>query len=65
MVIVKIAMTHLWSLPMVGLGVFDVSQISSLGQNVVNVFFFTSWRNERRLFLRRFSEHRVERGVVA
>ena len=24
----------------VGLGVFDVSQISSLGQNVVNLFFF-------------------------
>ena len=37
----------------VGLGILSVSQTSSLGQNVVNLFFFF-WRNEGRLFLRCF-----------
>ena len=36
----------------VGLGIYGVSQISSLGQNVVNLFFSSFWRNEGRLFLR-------------
>ena len=36
----------------VGLGIFDVSQASSLGQYVVNLFFIAFWRNEGRLFLR-------------
>ena len=44
----------------VGLGIFGVSQVSSLGQYVVNLFFFSVWRNEGRLFLRCFSVHRVE-----
>ena len=34
----------------VGLSVRSVSQVSSLGQNVVNLFFFPFWRNEGRLF---------------
>ena len=44
----------------VGLGVFYVSQISSLGQKVVNLFFFSFWRNEGRLFLGSLPEHRIE-----
>ena len=43
-----------------GLGIFSVSQISSLGQNVVNLFFLSFWRNEGRLFLRCLPVHRVE-----
>ena len=48
----------------VGLGIFSVSQIPSLGQNVVNLFCFSFWRNEGRLFLRCFPVHRVERSVT-
>ena len=48
----------------VGLSVLNGSQVSSLGQNVVNLFFFPFWRDEGRLFLRSFPEHRVESGVV-
>ena len=48
----------------VGLGVFNVSQISSLGQNVVNLFFFPFWRDEGRLFLRSLPDHRVESGII-
>ena len=43
-----------------GLGILSMSQISSLGQNVVNLFFFSFWRNEGRLFLRGFPANRVE-----
>ena len=38
-----------------GLDIFSVSQVSSLGQYVINLFFFTFWRNEGRLFLKCFS----------
>ena len=38
--------------------------VSSLGQNVVNVFFFPFWRDEGRQFLRSLPEHRVESGVI-
>ena len=48
----------------VGLSVLHISQESSLGQNEVNLFFFSFWRNEGRLFMRRLPEHRVERGVI-
>ena len=48
----------------VGLSVLHISQVSSLGQNVVNFVFLFLWRNEGRLFMRRLPEHRVERGVV-
>ena len=48
----------------VGLGIFSVSQISSLGQNVVNVFFFSFWGNESRPFMRCPPEHRIEDGVI-
>ena len=48
----------------VGFGVLVVSQALSLGQNVDNMFFFSFWRNEGRLFLRCFPVHRVERGVT-
>ena len=48
----------------VGLGVLNVYQISSLGQHVVNLFFFPFWRDEGRLFLRSLPEHRIESGVV-
>ena len=48
----------------VGLGVFIVSQVSSLGQYVVNLFFFSYWRSEGRLFLKCLSVHRVEGGVI-
>ena len=41
-----------------------VSQLSSLGQNVVNLLFFSFWRYERRLFLTCLSEHRFEGGVI-
>ena len=44
----------------VGLGIFSVSQISSFGQKLVNLLFFSFWRNEGRLFLRSFPVHRVE-----
>ena len=44
----------------VGLGVFTVSQVPSLGQYVVNLIFVSFWRNEGRLFLRCFPVHRVE-----
>ena len=44
----------------VGFGVFVVSQVSSLGFYVVDVFLITFWRNESRLFLWCFSVHRVE-----
>ena len=48
----------------VGLSVLHIPQVSSLGQDVINLLFFPFWRDEGRLFLRRFPEHRVERGVV-
>ena len=48
----------------VGLSVLNVSQVSSLGQNVVNLFFFPLWRDEGRLFLRSLPEHRVESGAI-
>ena len=48
----------------VGLSVLNVSQVSSLVQNVVNLFFFPFWRDEGRLFLRSLPEHRVESGVL-
>ena len=48
----------------VSLSVLHIPQVSSLGQDVVNLLFFSFWRHERRLFLWRFPEHRVERGVV-
>ena len=38
----------------VGLSVLHIPQVSSLGQNVINLFFFSLWRDEGRLFLRRF-----------
>ena len=64
----KVAMTHLWSLPMWIMSLASAHltflKYSSLGQNVVNLFFFSFWRNERRLFVRRLPEHRVERGVI-
>ena len=44
----------------VGLGIFIVSRVSSLGQYVVKLFFFSFCRNEGRLFLRCFPVHRVE-----
>ena len=47
----------------IGLSVLHISQVCSLGQNVVNFFFFSFWRNEGRLFMRRLPE-RVERGVI-
>ena len=46
----------------VSLSVFHIPQVSSLGQ--VNLLLFSFWRDEGRLFLWRFPEHRVERGVV-
>ena len=49
---------------MIKFGIFTVSQKSSLGQNVVNLFFFSLWRNVSHLFLRCFPVHRVERGVT-
>ena len=48
----------------VGFDIFCVSQIPSLDQNVVNLFFFSFRRNEGRLFLRDFPVHRVERSVT-
>ena len=48
----------------VSLSVFHIPQVSSLGQDVVNLLLFPFWRDEGRLFLWRFPEHRVERGVV-
>ena len=48
----------------VSLTIFHIPQVSSLGQDVVNLLFFSFWRDEGRLFLWRFPEHRVERGVV-
>ena len=48
----------------VGLSVLHISQVSSLGQNVVNLLLFSFWRDEGRLFLWRFFEHRVERRVI-
>ena len=48
----------------VGLSVLHIPQVSSLGQNVINLLFFSFRRDEGRLFLRCFSEHRVERRVV-
>ena len=47
----------------VGLSVLHVSQVSSLGQYVVDLFFCI-WRHEGRLFLRSLPEHRVEGGVI-
>ena len=38
----------------VGLSVLHIPQVSSLGQDVINLFFFSFWRDEGRLFLRRF-----------
>ena len=44
MVIMTVAMTHLWYADhVVSLGIFSVSQKSSLGQNVVNLFFYSFW----------------------
>ena len=48
----------------VGFGVFVVSQVSSLGWYVVDLFLITFRRYDGRLFLRCFSEHRVESGVI-
>ena len=48
----------------VGLSVLNVSQVSSLGQNVVNLFFFPFWRDEGGLFLRCLPEHRIEGRVI-
>ena len=48
----------------VGLSVLHIPQVSSLGQDVVNLLLFSFWRDERRLFLWRLFEHRVERGVI-
>ena len=48
----------------VGLSVFHIPQVSSLGQNAINLLFFSFRRDEGRLFLRCFSEHRVERRVI-
>ena len=48
----------------VGLGVFIVSQVSSLGQYVINLFFFSFRRSEGRLFLKCLSVNHVEAGVV-
>ena len=42
----------------------DGSQISSLGQNVINLFCVPFWRDEGRLFLRSLPEHRIESGVI-
>ena len=48
----------------IGLSILHIPQVSSLGQDVINLFFFPFWRDEGRLFMRRLSEHRVERGVI-
>ena len=48
----------------VGLSVLHIPHISFLGQDVINLLVFSFWRDEGRLFLQRFPEHRVERGVV-
>ena len=48
----------------VSLSVFHNPQVSSLGQDVVNLLLFSFWRDEGRLFLWCFPEHRVERGIV-
>ena len=63
MVIKKVAMTYLWSLPM---------WIMSLASACLNFswskcsqfVFFSFWRNEGRLFLRSLPEHRIESGVI-
>ena len=38
----------------VGLSVLHSPQVSSLGQDVIKLFFFSFWRDEGRLFMRVF-----------
>ena len=44
----------------VGFSIFTVFQMSSLDQNVINLFLGSSWRSVHRLLSKRFSVHRVE-----
>ena len=58
MLIKKVAIIHLMVAShvdhVVRFSVFHVSQVSSLGQDVVNLFFLPFRRDEGRLFLWRF-----------
>ena len=59
----KVAMTHPVTTfhvdHVVGFGVFVVSQVSSLGQYVVDLLLVTFWRYEGRLFLMCFFLYNV------
>ena len=54
----KIAMIHLWSLPMwimsFASASFTLLKYLLFGQDVVNLLLLSFWRDERRLFLCRF-----------